>query len=96
MTTTATKFVFTFSTYQLALLAALDMGAETSVEIMEVLGEKVDKFARRRVCEAIATLTKCEILESELIDGTRFASISPAAAGVVDDALRNAGLAKAA
>lgn len=77
-TKTAT-FSFSFTTYQISLLAALDMGAETSVEIMETLGETIDKFARRRVCEAIVTLTECGLLEAEMIGGTRFASIAPEA-----------------
>lgn len=88
------KFVFTFTTYQLAVLAALDMGAETSVEIMELIEEgPIDKFARRRVCEALKTLDACEVLERELIDGTRFASIRPEAADLVQHALEQAGLA---
>lgn len=87
-----TTFTFSFTTYQLKLLAALDMGANTSGEIMELLEETIDKFARRRCCEAIKALAECGVVETIMIGGNRFAAIHPSATRVVAQALRAAGL----
>ncbi len=91
-TIAAPKFLFVFSDYQLKVLAALDMGAETSVEIMELIEPAIDKFARRRTCEALATLDRCEIVEREMIGSTRFASIRPEAEAFVASTLAAASL----
>ena len=92
MTKTST-YAFTFTSYQLAVLAALSAGAETSVEIMEAIEDTVDKFARSRCCTTLAALAENDVIDSSMIGETRFAAIRQGTLVAVTTALAAAGLA---
>lgn len=95
-TVASPKFVFTFTSYQLQVLAAINSGCETAAGIREFLSDETEDqagaSARRKTYETIAVFVKCGLCTSERLGRYRTVSIVEEAAVYIDSVLDAAGL----
>jgi len=93
-------YVFTFTAWQLAVLAAIETGCESAAEIREYLDaqtaadnvEQAGASFRRKTYETIAVLAECGLVRSERVGRYRTVELLEEAASYVRDVLASAGL----
>ncbi len=90
------EFVFTFTNYQLQVLAAIADGCSTAAGIREYLADETDgqagASARRKTYETIACLVKAGLCSSERNGRYRTVAILEEASEFVQGTLKTAGL----
>lgn len=95
-TVTSPAFVFTFTNYQLQVLAAINGGCTTAAGIREFLADETEDqagaSARRKTYETIAVFVKAGLCSSERVGRYRTVTILEEAEGYVRTTLESAGL----
>ncbi|KKN05629.1 hypothetical protein LCGC14_1085460 [marine sediment metagenome] len=95
-TVASPKFVFTFTSYQLQVLAAINSGCTTAAGIREFLADETEDqagaSARRKTYETIAVFVKAGLCSSERLGRYRTVAIVEEAADYVRATLDTAGL----